>query len=63
MKTKKENGYVQKLEGPSGQLEVRDRSPYSKLTFYILTDQLVRCVVISDENASLEDLVGSNFPL
>ena len=34
-----------------------------KLIVYIITNQFVHCGVISVENVSLEDLVGSNFPL
>ena len=37
-------------------------SPSSKLTLSILTDQLVCFGVISLDNMSSEDLVGSNFP-
>ena len=38
-------------------------SPYSKLMFSILTNQLVHYGVISVDNASLEDLVRSHFTL
>ena len=38
-------------------------SPSYILKFYIIADQLVCCGVISVENLSLEDLVGSHFPL
>ena len=38
-------------------------SRFYKLAFSVLTDQLVRCGVLSVEDVSLEDLVGYHFPL